>query len=331
MRKFFCALVLSVLAVGMMGCYGPYQKEMTVDVSPDETAFMLQLEGDTLGSQQKFQSVEFLESKKVAAKRILLPQRKQSMGRMSADYKWIPTAQVLKVSRRPVQREWTDDTNTGTSSEKQSLHVESLDSVGFGVGASIMAHIDEQNAATFVYFFNGQALDSIIDGPIRGFALSQLSEKFGGFMFEKCKSEKTAIFAGARAAITEKFSLMGITIDYFGASQGLTFDNPEIQKGIDQQVMSEARIVAEQNSKLANDQRRLDEIAEAEKEVAISTAKANAAKQLALAKDAMSFEVELFERRQRALALPELAKNFSNIKILPSNSPILMELGLTEK
>jgi hypothetical protein len=123
---------------------------------------------------------------------------------------------------------------------------------------------------------------------------------------------------------------MGITIDFFGSSEGLTYDNEKIQQAIDQQVVSEANIVAEANQKLANDKRREDQAAEAQLEVTIAQSKADAAKKLAEAKDAMTFDVELFERRQRALALPELAKNFGNIKILPSSSPLLLELGLTD-
>ena len=45
------------------------------------------------------------------------------------------------------------------------------------------------------------------------------------------------------------------------------------------------------------------------------------------AKDSMSFEVVLYERRKRAEALPILAANFGNIKILPAGSPLLLGLG----
>jgi hypothetical protein len=326
-------LIFSLLAVAFVvtiGC-GPYKVEMPVDIEPDETAFMVKLEGDTLSGQAKFESVEFLEERKVSTKRVILPQRDRSTGRMYWSYEWIPTARVIKISRKPVQREWTDDTDSGTSNTYQKLHVESLDSVGFGVGATIMARVDAQNAATFVYYFNGQQLETIIDGPVRGYALSLLSEAFGQMNLEACKKDKTRVFNETRKALISKFTTMGITIDFFGASEGLTYDNAKIQAAIDDQVVSEAGIVAQQNKKLANDKRREDQEADAALEVLIATQKALAAEKLVAAKDAMSFEVELFERRQKALALPILAKNFNGIKILPSNSPILMEIGLGSK
>lgn len=329
MRKILLSF-MAVVMFTMVGC-GAYQTEMAEEVDAHETAFLIKMEGDSQNGQAKFESVEFLEERKVASKRIILPQRKRSTGRAWFNYEWIPTARVIKISRRPVQREWTDDSDSGTSSQYQKLHVESLDSVGFGVGATIMARVDESDAATFLYYFNGQQLETIIDGPVRGYALSLLSDAFGKMVLEECKKSKTTIFSAARNSLVEKFKPMGITIDFFGSSEGLTYDNDDIQKAIDDQVVSEAAIIAQQNKKLANDKRREDQEADAALEVAIAKQKRLAAEEIAAAKDAMSFEVELYERRQKALALPELAKNFGNIRILPSNAPLLLELGLGTK
>jgi hypothetical protein len=330
MQKFLLSLVAALFVATTVGC-GDYKQEVFATVESDETAFYIPLEGESQAGQAQFESVEFLEASKVATKRVNIPQRKRSTGRAWFSYEWIPTARVITISRKPVQREWTDDEGTGTDNSSQKLHVESLDSVGFGVGATIMAHVDESSAAQFVYYFRGQELESIIDGPVRGFALSQLSERFGQLNLEQCKQSKTVVFAETRSALIEKFTAMGITIDFFGASEGLTYDNPKIQEAIDDQVVSEAAIIAQANKKLANDKRREDQAAEAANEVLIAEQQALAARKLAEAKDAMSFEVELFERRQRAQALPVLAANFGNIRILPSNSPLLLELGLTGK
>jgi hypothetical protein len=326
MRKFILSLVVMLTALNV-GC-GAYKKEMAVDVGAEETAYMVSLEGNTLEDQKKFSSVEFLESKKVAEKRIILPQRKRSTGRMWFSFEYIPTARVIKISRTLVQREWTDDGDSGTSNRSQKLHVESLDSVGFGVGATIAARIDESKASTFLYYFNGQQLETIIDGPVRGYALSLLSEAFGQLNLEECKVQKTNVFSATRKELIRKFGEMGITIDFFGASEGLTYDNEKIQDAIDDQVVSEAAIIAQANKKLANDKMREDKAAEAQLEVTIAQSKADAARKLADAKEAMTFDVELFERRKKAEALPILAANFGNIKILPSNSPLLLELGL---
>ncbi len=330
MRKFLLSLVIAIFAVTSVGC-GAYQVEKAVEVEPDETAFLIKLEGDTKSGQAKFESIEFLEEKKVGAKRIILPQRKRSTGRAWFSYEWIPTARVIRISRAPVHREWTDDSDSGTSEAFQKLHVESLDSVGFGVGATIQARIDEKDTARFLYYFGGQQLEDIIDGPIRSTALSLVSDAFGKLNLEDCKKSKTTIFKAAKTALIAEYEVMGITITQFGSSEGLTYDNAKIQAAIDDQVVSEAAIVAEANKKLANDKRREDQAAEAQLQVTIAQSKADAARKLQEAKDAMTFDVELYERRKKAEALPILAQNFANIRILPSNSPLLLELGLTGK
>lgn len=330
MKRFLIGIMLAAVAIIGVGCGGPPELEKWVEVKPDETAFLIKLEGENKQGQAKFNSVEYLESQKVATKRIILPQRKKSLGRGMNNFEWVPTATVIKISRRPVQREWVGDMAGPQDPRTKKIRVETLDSIGIGMGANIMALVEESDASTFLYYFNGQQLDEIIDGPVKGFAQSVMSQAVGQVSWENLKSEKNKIAQATFESVAAQFKPMGITVKYFGLAEGLELENAEIQKAIDAQAVAASQILVESNKKLANDKRRENELADAQLKVSVAQATADAAKKAAEAKEAMSFEVELFERRQRALALPELAKNFSNIKILPSSSPLLLELGLTD-
>lgn len=127
--------LLFVLPLLLIGC-GPVQLEQNVEVGPSETAYLVSLEKDNQG---KFESIEYLDKQKVAAKRILLPQRAQSLGRAPWSYRYIPTARVIKVDRKPISRKWTGDRNATTEGANYTdaatspLEVESLDSIGFAI------------------------------------------------------------------------------------------------------------------------------------------------------------------------------------------------------
>jgi len=84
-----------------------------VVIGPNETAFVIPLEGDST-AQGRVQSIDALEKAKVMAKRIYLPVRKRDLGRGPANYEWVPTLKVVKVDRSPVTREWTAEVSTGT-------------------------------------------------------------------------------------------------------------------------------------------------------------------------------------------------------------------------
>ncbi|MCA8910967.1 MAG: hypothetical protein KDB82_04640 [Planctomycetes bacterium] len=338
------ALML-IPAMLLAGC-GPARLEQSVEVQPDETAFLINIE-DT-DQQGKFKSIEFLEDNKVSAARVILPLRERDTGRMWWSYEYIPTARVITVKRTPVTREWTDDPSTGTSNLSQKLAVESLDSIGFSAGATIMAHITEQDAARFLYHFNGEQLEQIIDSNIRGYCQKELASRFGQLKLEDCKLQKARVFDEVEKATVEKFEPMGITIDYFGASEGLSFDDPKIQEAINKQVQAEADIETAKQEKLAQDERNKTLLAKklAESEaltvaaqeqakadqihnqmlIDAARAEAEAAKLKLEQKEALTLEAELYAKKAEADAKVEAAKNLKELRILPAGSGLLHDL-----
>ena len=54
-------------------------------------------------------------------------------------------------------------------------------------------------------------------------------------------------------------------------------------------------------------------------------------RELQEAAEAVTFDISLYERRLKADAMLAAAQNLGKISILPSGSPILLELGLGSK
>jgi len=343
MNRFTLTTVLSAVMLILMGC-GPAKLEQSVEVQPDETAFLINIE-DT-DEQGKFKSIEFLEEHKVAAARVVLPLRSRDTGRAWWSYEWIPTARVITVKRAPVTRQWTDAKSNDHKTEK--LHVESLDSIGFSVGATIMARVEETDAAKFLYHFGGKQLEEIIDTNIRGFAQKEMADRFGKFKLEECKFTKTDIFKEVEKIVQTKFKELGVTVDYFGAAEGLTFDDMKIQDAINRQVQAEADIQTAKQEKLAQDERNKTMLAkrQAEAEAAKlaaqedaqtqsvrnqmlidqAKAEAEAAKLKMEQKEALMLEAELYARKAEADAKVEAAKNLKELRILPAGSGLLHDL-----
>lgn len=229
--------VLSMCMFYVLGCGAP-EVELNVQIAPNETAFVIPLEGAT-GAQAKFASAEYLEEMKVAAKRIILPQRKQKTGRYKRNYKWIPTAIVIKVSREPESREWTDDPATGTGPRDEALHMESKDGINFYTGVVITARITELNTATFLYTYPSGKLSQVLDRDVRSAAQEKLAREFGKLDQTACNEQKSETFATVKAELIEKFTAEGITITTFGQQGGFMFVDQTIQDAINKKFSAE--------------------------------------------------------------------------------------------
>ena len=335
---FFAALIsLSIL----VSC-GPAKVEQFVEIGPSETGFLVPLEGQTKSGQKEFMSIEYLNDNKVAAKRISLPLRVVSTGRMPWDFKYIPTMAVIKVKRTPVTREWTGDEKTGSSNSNQALWVESRDSIGFGVGVNTTAMVTEDDAATFLYYFAGKPLTAVVDENVRGKVNAILSREFANYDLEAARSKKNEIFAIAAAETIAEFSKMGVTITNLGLAEGLVYEDKEIQTAINEKFTAEMDIQIQAQKNLAQEQVNARNVAiakanadskvkEAEGMIAIEKAKAEAAQQFMKAYAARKAQVDLEIARMNAEANLTFSQRIKPgvlpSSVLPSNSPMLFNMG----
>ena len=100
MKKVLFMLLVMVSCVSLVGCIKPPKVEEFEEVKNNETAFLIQLEGD---QQAKLDSLESLKKMQVSAKRVGIPLRWRKTGRFSWQGNWIPTVIVLKVDRSPIK------------------------------------------------------------------------------------------------------------------------------------------------------------------------------------------------------------------------------------
>lgn len=210
----------------------PYDVPEFVEVDSSESAFLIPLEGDT-ANQATFHSVKFLEEKKVAAKRVQITHRWNRTGFLPASGKWIGTVRVIKVDRRPITREWTKSHGTGTSSKDEAVSAESKDSVNFSMGISCTAHIPEDMAAVFLYSYPSKSLADMLDMEVRARIQQVIAEEAGRYSLFDLPTKKNDIMKAVRDDAIPFFNKKGIEITTLAMLGGLNFDNPEIQRAID--------------------------------------------------------------------------------------------------
>jgi hypothetical protein len=293
-------LALAVLPALLGGCMKPYDKPEYVEIDTSDTGFLIPLEGD--GTQQaKFQSEDYLKQRKVAAKRVQILHRWSQEGRISSDGRWIPTVRLVKVNRSPLTREWMSIENgqgVGNRRPSQSdkaIWIESADSVGFSMGFNCTAFISEEDAAKFLYWYPSGSLSDVMDHEIRGRIQQVAAEVAAKYPLDVLRSKKQEISDAVKKDVTNFFALRGITVTTVGMFGGMTYENPEIQRSIDQtfiaqqqKVVSEAKFEAQ---KKENERIELEANATAEKARREAQGQADARKTAALAEAAAIREI----------------------------------------
>jgi hypothetical protein len=249
--RFFGASTLPVLLLGVLtaGCVKPYDRPEYVEIDTSETGFLIPLEGDTT-QQARFQSEDYLKQRKVAAKRVQISHRWSQEGRMPDSGRWISTVRLVKVNRSPITREWTTTQTVNvahavTRSDK-AIWIESADSVGFSMGFTCTAFISEDDAARFLYWYPSGSLSDVMDAEVRGRIQQAAAEVAARYPLDGLRARKQEIADAVRHDLTNFFATRGVTITTVGMFGGMTYENPEIQKSIDQTfIAQQLKVVAE--------------------------------------------------------------------------------------
>ncbi len=259
-------LPLVALAFALGGCVKSYDKPEYVEIDTSDTGFLIPLEGDTT-QQAHFESVAYLQARKVAAKRIQIAHRWNQEGRLGNDGRWLPLVRLVKVNRSPLTREWTSAGKHAAGDK--AIWIESADSVGFSMGFTCTAFIDEKDAATFLYWYPSGSLATVMDSELRGRIQQTAAEVAAKYPLDSLRAKKQEIADAVKQDVTAFFALRGITITTVGMFGGMTYENAAIQKAIDEtviaqqlKVVSEAKFSAQQRE---NDRIELEAKATAEK------------------------------------------------------------------
>jgi hypothetical protein len=244
--------MLPLLIVAAALCIRPYDVPEFIEVDSSESAFLIPLEGDT-ANQAALQSLDFLKEKKVAAKRVQVTHRWNQTGFLPRSGSWIPTVRLIKVDRRPVTREWTKSPKTGTSLRDEAIAGESRDSVGFSIGIGCTAYIPEELAAVYLYSYPSKSLSEMMDTEVRNRVHQVIAEKAGEYDLFDLPAKKSDIMKAVREDVLPFFKKKGIEITTLAMLGGLTFDNPEVQKAIDDAAKSAQLKVAAEAKRAAQE------------------------------------------------------------------------------
>ncbi len=246
------AILLCAVAASV-GCIRPYDVPEFVEIQHHETGYLIPLEGANQTNQAQFDSEGFLDENKVAIKRIQIPHRWVKTGRIPNEGKYIDTVRLVIVDRSPVTREWTAEMNQGTAHKDQAIWLESRDSIGFSLGFNATAFVDEPDSSKFLYWYPTTQPDSsqasvdksvaslpvVMDTEIRARVQQVASEVSAKYDLDELRAKKPEIIEAVRLDIIPFFKERGITITTLGMFGGFAYEQPEIQKAIDETFVAQ--------------------------------------------------------------------------------------------
>jgi len=316
-------LATCLLGAALLTACAPVKVLDMVEIGPNETAWAIPLDAASQAGQVKFNSIEFLNQKKVAAKRVMIDKVPRTIGRMWYDIEWIPATRVIKVDRSLVTREWTDASDTGSSAKKEGIGVVTKDSVQLRVGLTVTASIDEDDASTYLYYHGERPLSDVLNQNVRSFAVAELTKEYSDLNLSAAQTNSTAIYNRLFEDAKVAFKAKGITIQYLGNAEGLTYSDPNVQQSINRSYN------AQQDARTAQMEQDAQKIRN-QTTILTAQATADAAKELFAVKEASSLQTDLKIRQIEAQAKLTMAEKWNGslpANILPSESPLLLNMG----
>jgi len=231
-------LLLAAFAVTILTGCRPYNTPDLATIQPNETAFILPLDSDT-ENQEKFESVEFLKEKQVAAKRIEVTRRWRQTGYFPIQGEYIPEFRVIKVDRSPATKNWKD------------IQAESRESIGFSVELTVVAQIPEDKAAVYLYNYREKALSEVMDQEMRSRINGKFVEYCSGLNLTDIFSKKAEIMANVRSFVVPYFEARGIEVTNLEMQGNLDFESDDIQASIDKVFAAAQQVKAQKDQNQA--------------------------------------------------------------------------------
>ncbi len=228
---------LGIITIAALTSCTPPNIPKIESIAPNETAFLVPLEGDR-EQQVKFDSESFLEKNKISIGRVEIPQRWRVTGRMSWEGEYIPTVMLVKVNRAPVTVQWQASTDKNGRSIRitndNSIWIESKDSVGFSVGFNVSAYIKAEDASKFLYMYAGRELTDVMNTEIHGRVMEVAQTFAAGQPLDTLREQKAEMSKEIQTDVTAFFKERGITVTNIGLFGGFTYENDKIQSAIDE-------------------------------------------------------------------------------------------------
>jgi hypothetical protein len=242
MRKLLFVFA-AVSAIFVIGCK-PYNKPTIVSIQSNETAFLVDMRGDT-------DTVRSGNLRKVDAKNVEITGYWIQTGRFYFDGKYYPISKIFVVSRSPVKLYWGDEDNTDTSIPK--IRVTSSDNVGFIVPTVINAYIEDDDAATYLKFFRpkndsddswnvrleSRPLESVLNDIIYPYINDELKQLFIAKPAIEAERNANAFIKQIEPKVKQYAKQYGITVLSLAGLNGIIFDNPIFQRALEEVALAE--------------------------------------------------------------------------------------------
>jgi regulator of protease activity HflC (stomatin/prohibitin superfamily) len=219
-----------LLLVTASGCRKPFEPVKLEVIKSNEEAFLLPLTAE--GKKQASSDNEaYLKENLVYTKQVQIPQQWVPRGYETFGYngEWHDAALLIKVDKSPVTREWTADTNSGTSTRNEAIWVMTSDQVEFSTGWTCTARIaGRDDAVKFLHNYPNGSLTTVLDTEVR----SKLQAEFGlevtDLPMETLRKAATPHLVKTTKAVTEFFKDRGITITNLGITGGFVYKDRSI-------------------------------------------------------------------------------------------------------
>lgn len=231
-------------------------------ILPNESAFWIPDVGANKDSQAQMDSEAYLQERKIALKRFVIPHAKLSGSGGAAWYStgwdfYVPTGRLIIIDRTTYSREWVAQHDRGTSSRNEAFPCQSKEGLNVSVGVSIGASVSEANAAKYLFRFGvvspggnrtdpqviftsvyyGRKLSDVMDDVGRKKVQTLVCDQIASRTFDKVNEEAVAIMVSVKKDAAEYFASVGITLDFLGWADTFTFDS-EVQQAVNRRFVA---------------------------------------------------------------------------------------------
>jgi hypothetical protein len=229
-RKGTTAAGLALLVVSTTGCWRPFEPVQLETINPNEEAFLLPLLGD-VKAQTSTNNEEYLRSNLVYTKQVKIPQQWVPKGfeTLYPNGTWKPAAILVKVDKSPVTREWTADSNSGTSNKNEAIWVMTSDQVEFSTGWTCTARIaTRDDAVKFLHNYPNGSLQNVMDTEVRAKLQAAFGLEVTDLPMDTLRKQATPHIVSVTKDVTEFFKERGITITNLGITGGFVYKDKTI-------------------------------------------------------------------------------------------------------
>jgi hypothetical protein len=293
--KATAALGLLAILPLTAGCWRPFEPVELQTISPNEEAFLLPLTDD-VKRQTSTNNEEYLKQNLVYTKQVRIPQQWVPKGYeyFGPNGKWQNAAILVKVDKSPVTREWTADSNSGTSNKNEAIWVMTSDQVEFSTGWTCTARIaSRDDAVRFLHNYPNGSLKDVLDTEVRGKLQATFGLEVTDAPMTKLRQEATPHILRTTKEVCDFFKDRGVTITNLGITGGFIYKDKSIMDTMVRVFNAEQEKAIATAGYQAQEEKNKANFSEAEgKAKALLTTKQAEADGIKLVADAKSYEID---------------------------------------